>query len=767
MQFSFAAGLCLALVISFASCGTFGTSKEQYVQRGNEFFDKGQLADATLHYRNALKKDSAYAEAYYRLGLVLSKDAKVTDALTNLEKAVDLKPDHDAARLALAKLYLEGLLYLPTPPQPLYDKLQRVAQGYITADAKSFHGHRLLGHLAMLDSKPADAATHFRAALDAQPDSSEVATLFTQSLFARGKAAEAELFARQTLATYPSRGALYDILYFHFRNTNRQLEAEELLKKRIAANPKESLAVIQLARHYQSLQLSKQMDETLAKAGAYPDGLLAAGDFLRDSGDTQRAALLYKKGAESGPPMEYTYRKRLVGVYLRDSRISEATALLDALSKSDPNDREIRAARSSLRVASGQPAEIDTAIAEFTKLVEADVKTVSYRYDLAHALRLRGREEDAHKQLLKAIETNPNHLPSLEELASISIQRARAQDAGMYASRALNINPKLPRTRLVFSAALALLGRSAEARQEINTLIREYPNLREGHLQLALLNIQDKRFREAEIIYRQYYKPGQKDPRVLRGLIELGFASGQPNRVLQSLQEEVKLQPGVAETRMMLATTAARMNESAIAIEQFQWLKQNTPASLNIEMALGLAHQQSGDWPAAIAQFQAARKLAPNDPNVTAALAYALQQSGRPGQAVPLYRESLQNKSESPIIKNNLAMALIDSGGDLNEALQFAQSAAKDSSNPAFADALGLVYLKRKDAANATQAFRSAVAKDPGTISYRIHLAKALAEGGNRMAAKAELDAATARKPSPEERKEIAEMENTTSANQK
>ena len=107
-----AAGLCLALFISFAGCGNFGTSKEQYVQRGNEFFDKNQLADATLNYRNALQKDPAYAEAYYRLGLVLSKDAKVTDALTTLEKAVDLKPDHEAARLALAKLYLEGITYL-------------------------------------------------------------------------------------------------------------------------------------------------------------------------------------------------------------------------------------------------------------------------------------------------------------------------------------------------------------------------------------------------------------------------------------------------------------------------------------------------------------------------------------------------------------------------------------------------------------------------------------------------------------------------------
>lgn len=760
MQFSPAAGLCLAIAMSLAGCGSFGTSKEQYVQRGNTFFDKGQFADATLNYRNALKQDPAYAEAYYRLGLTLSKDASPADALTNLEKAVSLQPDHDAARLALASLYLEGLRYLPTPPQPFYDKLQRIAQGYITKDAKSFHGHRLLGHIAMLDSKPDAAAPHFRAALDAQPDSEEAATLFAQSLLASGKAAEAESFARQTLAARPSFGALYDILYFHYRNTRRLPEAEQLLQQRIAANPKDSLALIQLARHYQSLRLSKPMEETLAKTSALPDGLLASADFLLDSGDTPQAILLYKKGADNASPMQSTFRKRLVSVYLRNNQKSEAAALLETLFQADPKDKEILAARASLRAASGQTAEIDAAIAEFTKLVDADPKSVPYRYDLAYALRMRGRDDDAYTQLLKAIESNPNHLPSLEELAGISIQRARAQDAGMYASRALAINPKSPRTRLIFTAALALVGKSADARQEINSLLREYPNLREAHLQLALLNIQEKRFREAEVIYRQHYTPGQKDTRFLRGLIELAFASGQPEQALQSLQQEVKLQPASAETRMMLAGAAARMNRTDIAIEQFLWLKQNAPPSLNVEMALGLARQQSGDLPAAIAQFQSARKLAPNDPNVAAALAYALQQSGRPGDAVPLYRESLQGKPDAPIVKSNLAMALTDTGGDLQEALLLAQSAAgKEPSNPVFADALGLVYLKRKDTASATQAFRSAVAKSPESVEYRIHLASALLEAGNKAAAKAELGAAAARKPSPAEQTAISAME--------
>ena len=122
--------------------------------------------------------------------------------------------------------------------------------------------------------------------------------------------------------------------------------------------------------------------------------------------------------------------------------------------------------------------------------------------------------------------------------------------------------------------------------------------------------------------------------------------------------------------------------------------------------------------------------------------------------------ESLQGKPDSLIVKNNLAMALTDSGGDLNEALQLAQAAAgKDTTNPAFSDALGLVYLKRKETANATQAFRSTVAKAPEAVEYRIQLASALLETGNKAAAKAELAAAAVRKPSAAEQAEIKALE--------
>jgi uncharacterized protein HemY len=109
---------------------------------------------------------------------------------------------------------------------------------------------------------------------------------------------------------------------------------------------------------------------------------------------------------------------------------------------------------------------------------------------------------------------------------------------------------------------------------------------------------------------------------------------------------------------------------------------------------------------------------------------------------------------------NNLAMAIVDSGGDLTEALRLAQAAAsKDSTNPKFSDALGLVYQKRKDLTNAAQAFRSTVAKAPDTVEYRIHLASALLDLGDKAGAKNEVASALTRKPSAAEMTEIRKLE--------
>src|ERR1700744_4453769 len=97
-------GICCTLACLFlASCGK---SAAQYIDRGNQLYASGQYSDATINYRNALKKSPNSGEAYYRLGLALLKQNQVGEAYQAFNHAASLDPKNMRAKIQLANLSL-------------------------------------------------------------------------------------------------------------------------------------------------------------------------------------------------------------------------------------------------------------------------------------------------------------------------------------------------------------------------------------------------------------------------------------------------------------------------------------------------------------------------------------------------------------------------------------------------------------------------------------------------------------------------------------
>lgn len=742
-----------------ASCR--GTTAADYAKQGDQFFAKQQYEEALLNYRKAIQKDPKSADAYYRAGLTLLRLKKSPDAFAVFTRAVELQPSHEAARIEMAELCVSDLLRDPLRAQRLYGKLNEIAEAFLAKDANSYYGHRYRGFLAMADAKPEEAAKHFQIAYQANPDVPETAALAAQNLLRANRPAEAESLALQGLERHPAYAPLYDALYFQYVGKNQMALAEALLKRKIAANPQESLYQIQLARHYRRVGDASKVQATLdaLRGNRYPDGYRALGDFYRETGDWRQAVQAYQQGAAAKPGEKLIYQKAIVATLLTHGQSQAAAELLNGILAQGATDPEVRAARAMLRLASTNPSEIDAAISEFQNLVKEAPEAISYRYDLARAYLRSGRREEARRELQAVLQKKPDFLPALRDLARLHISSQQIHEASVYAGQVLAVDPSDPEVRLIQTAVKALRGERAEARQELLELLREYPNLLEAQLQLALLYADEKRYSEAETVYRKLYRPGAPDLRVLRGLTEVLIAAGQPDRVWQTLQEEFKRQPASRELRTLLASTAARTGKTDLAIEHYLWVKQQNPGDAQVEAALGLLYQTKGDLNAAVAQFETARKLAPEEPAILAALGFAHQQAGRPQQAVAIYREALARRPDYPAVMNNLAVALADSGGDLSEALRLSREALKrEPDNSSYLDALGLVYLKQKEFDSAVQTLRAAVAKQPDRALYRLHLAKALLGKGDRSGARAELNAVTGLRPSPEEARQAQEL---------
>jgi FimV-like protein len=530
------------------------------------------------------------------------------------------------------------------------------------------------------------------------------------------------------------------------------------LKLKIANNPKQTFFAIQLAEHYWGQKSYKEAESLLqgmvANPKQYPGAALDAGDFYRRVGKLDEAAGLYRKGLDSDPERKSEYRQRLVGILLQQGKVQDAIVLLDAILKEQPTDADAIISRASLRIATGESGEMHTGVAELTRLLQRTPGNNQVRYDLAGAYLQMGRPDEAKALLQEILGRDPKHAKALLEMADLSIRNRQPDEALQYAERLLAIDPDNIEARLVRTSAWALRGRFSEVRSELRRLMADNPDLLEPQLQMATLDLEEKRYDEAERIYRRVYQSEKDGFRGLRGLVNLYFVKGEPAKALELVRQDKR--PDHVEVRALLAQAASQAGKMDLAQATLQKLVRDFPENTDYLLSLGELYQNQGQFPLAIATFQKAQQAAPKNGLCPAHLADAFSSAGRFPEAVAAYRQSLALEPENPLMMNNLAWNLALSETNLDEALQLAQRALqKAPESSQYADTLGFVYLKLKQFDRALQTFRGIVRKDPAISIYKIHLAMGLIASKQPQEARTELEAALRDRNTPSEAGQI------------
>ena len=753
----------VVLALACQACGWNPlASKEEYVRRGRQFAEQGRYPDATLQYRKALQKDASYGEAYLRYGQLLVSTKNPAEAFEALSRAAELMPASEEAKVELGNLAITGLLGNPARPSKYYQTAAKMSDELLSMNPNSFEGLRLRGLLAVADGHQEEAIEYLRKASQAKPDRLDAVTLLVQTLLATNRGNEAESAARNALASVKNYGPLYDTLYGYYISANRTADAEQLMKSKVANNPKEPFYVIQLAEHYWRQKKPAEVDALLsdlvAKSQQFPKAAMDAGDFYRRIGKFDEAIALYQKGLESDRTNKKNYLKRIVGVRLEQSRFDEATASLDTILKEFPDDLDALGSRADLRMASGKPAEIQKALEEFNALVKKAPDNNEFQFSLARALRQTGQEAQARAALAEILHRDPNHRNALREIADLEIRNRKPDEALQYAERLIALDPNNIGARLVRTSAWALRGRQTEVRAELRRMMAERPDLAEPVLQMATLELDQRNYAEAEHVYQRLRTPGKFDIRPLRGLVAVYQAQGQARKALDLVQQEAKHTTDV-QVRTLLASTAAQAGDLDLALSTAQAIAHDYPQDTDNLVFIGQLQHQKGQIDQAIASFDKARQLAPKDAMLVAHYGLALMQAGRTREGIAALRESVKLQPGTPVLLNNLAWNLAEAGANLDEALALAQRAVQfEPANPAFNDTLGMVYLKAGKPDSALQVLQGLVRKEPDSPTYRIHLARALIVLGQQPKARTELDAATRNRPTPAESDEIRKL---------
>jgi tetratricopeptide (TPR) repeat protein len=774
----------LAVLVGFASCSRDpAVVKKRYLESGNKYFEKGRYKEASIQYRNALKRDQRYGAAHFKLALVSLKVGDVGAAVSSLRRAVELippeQPDHWEAVVRLSEVYLavgREKVYL--------DEVDTFTKNLLLRDPNSFDGHRLLGDLNF--SKATNAIREFNSFNDKQkkeegeaflevamaeyrkadslkPGQQGVSMQLARVLAAKANFAEAEAIYRRVIEKDKTFQSAYTELYRLFLFQNKPEDGERVLRLAFENNPKQFGYLTLLAMHYYGLRRSDAMagilNQIKSHAKDFALAYLTVGDFYLRMGDGDSAIREYKEGIAKDPKQKGTYQKRVIEVLMRQSKRGEAAEVNSQILKENPNDNDARGLAATFLLDKG---DIAKALAELQAVVTRAPDNAISRYNLGRAHAARGEYEQARQQLQKAIELRPDYVLARLALAELQVAHSEFDAAMKTAEGVLAIDKGNGSARLIESAALMGLKRFDESRSLLDAMLKANPGSPDVLFQLGVVNLAENRFKEAEDAFRRSYQLNPANSRGLMGVVETLLAQNKSEDALKILQAESDKAPNRLDLQVALGNTAVRAGKFDLAIQTFnKVLGQVDKGSRqgDLYLRIGETYRRKGDANSAVQALQKARETLPDNIVVLSTLALVFDTAARKPEARQVYEATLKLDPNNAVALNNLAFLLCETGGDLDDALTKAQR-AKQLLPGLFeiSDTLGWIYLKKNLSDNAIEIFKDLVAKEPNHSTYRFHLGMAYSQKGDKSRALDQLKEALKYNPAKDEKDKIQQL---------
>src|SRR5579864_7397384 len=142
-------------------------AKAKYFAAGQGYMKKGQYGDAAIEFRNALRLDPRFVEAYYLLARADLAQRDWRAAYSSLEKAIELDPSRLDARLDRGRLYLAARQF---------EKAEDEAHFILKRDSTNVGASQLLGVALMGEQKPEESLAAFSKVTELLPNDSRAHT---------------------------------------------------------------------------------------------------------------------------------------------------------------------------------------------------------------------------------------------------------------------------------------------------------------------------------------------------------------------------------------------------------------------------------------------------------------------------------------------------------------------------------------------------------------------------------------------------------------
>jgi len=770
--------IALVALVALVSCNRDpSVAKKRYLDSGNKYYERGKYKEASIMYRNALQKDLRYGPAHYKLGLTYIRMGQLAPAVQSLRRAIELlpveQPDHWDAAIKLSEIYLAA-----SPDKQYLEEVEGYTKQLLKRDPNSYDGHRLSGDLGFVRSAAAlrvaqkdqakafltEGIAEYRKADAIKPEQPGIQMQLARALSAFGDAAGAEQLYLHLIEKHKTLDYAYTELYRLDMLIGKPDEAEKILKMGFQGDPKQFGFLTMLAAHYYNQKRTSDMigvlDQIKAHAKDFPSAYLAVGDFYLRMGGNDDAIREYRQGIAKDPQKKATYQKRIIEALMRQGKRQEASEVNAEILKADPADNDAHGLAATLLLDKG---DINRALTELQAVVARAPNNAVAHYNLGRAHEARGESEQARQEYQKAVDIRPDYLLARLAVAQLQLRKREWDAALRTAEQVLAVDKTNANARLIQSAALMGEQRYADSRTMLAEMQKAAPNSPDIYYQLGLIDLSEKKFKEAEADFRRSYELNPANSRGLMGVVETYFAEHRPDDAINMLQAEAAKSPNRVDLHLAVASASVMAARFDMAVAQYQtalnMLGTDAAARADIYLRLGETYRRKGDMNNAIPALEQARKSMPDNPVVLSTLALALDSAGRKVDARKIYESTLKADPNNGVALNNLAFLIADSGGDLDQALTLAQRAKQMLPNTAeVSDTLGLIYLRKNLSDNAIDIFRDLVTKQPAQSTFHYHLGMAFSQKGDRPRALEQLQQALKENPPREEKAKIQQL---------
>jgi tetratricopeptide (TPR) repeat protein len=734
-NFVLVAVVLLSAALLLGSCSSDPQkAKAKYLATGQNYMEKGQYGDAAIEFRNALRLDPRFVDAYYQLAQANLARHDWTAAYAALEKTIELNPSRLDARLDRGRIYLAARQFNDADDE---------ANFILRQDPRDVSAYQLLGAALIGEQKPDEALAAFAKVTELLPNSSSAYVNMALVEVSLHRLPDAEKHLKRAVSVDSRDTQAYMDLANFYRLQNRIAESQQVLQDGIAKNPAGTLLYIDWASMLTSQGKKEDAEVLLDKLRKQPinsaDAAVAIGDFYFQHKETSRALAEYQRGLSIAPKNLDT-KKRIEDLYLSTGQTQLAAELDRQLGKEAPKDVTVRVDHGRLLMAQGKMPD---AISNLQRVTADAADSAQANYFLAMAYLQNDNPAQAHSALLEALKVSPDLPVALQALSRLSLAQGDSSNAVHYAQELVEKFPADQTYRQLLAEALAGHGQIRQAEEQFLVAKQLTPNDPNVRLGLAQIYSAEKKWPQAQTEFETILQLDPHNTTALGQLADVLTARNQSSQASSLVQQYVSANPNDANGHVLLGALDSASKNYGTAQREFERSIELDPNNVQAYLRLGQTYEVQGQTDLAIQRYQKALDLQPKLAPLATMIGNLYLNKKDLGMARKYYAQALAADPNFAVANANMAWVDVQQGKNLDVALGRAQKAKSLMPDvPSVSDTLAWVMYQKGNYAAAVPLFQECVQQSPDSSQFHYHLGLALIAAGQKAKGREQLESA-------------------------